>query len=254
VASDQVQLAEDTLIGIGFGKVLDSTDQPAHACHSHVWRRPSEGTEVDLHWSLDGVEASSEELWRELSTRSERIWVAGAEIDGLGTAARTFHTALHAAQHGPHNPKSLEDLRRALAQCNEETWVEAAEMAERLQASSAFGTGLRMLSAGSQLAGRLGVPENSSVIVALRADARPQAMTLGMHHLAETKGARGRLKVLWSALWPSAQFMRACFPLARKGRVGLGLARLWRPVWLVLHAPRAFASVRAARRQLDGPT
>jgi hypothetical protein len=250
VPSDRFHLAEDALLEIGFSERLGSADLPPRSRHSHEWG-PPEGPGVDLHWTLPGVDASSEELWHELSAGSKAALLDGVEIDGLAPPALAFHAALHAAQHGPGQGKSIEDLRRALAQCDETTWAQAAAMAERLKASSAFGTGLRLLSAGSQLASRLQVPANQSLEVALRADG-PQPMTLGMQHLLETRSTSGRIRILLRAMWPSAQFMRHGSSLARKGRLGLALARLWRPARLAFLAPRAFANIRRARGQLDG--
>jgi hypothetical protein len=52
----------------------------------------------------------------------------------------------------------------------------------------------------------------------------------------------------WHKLVPPATFMRKWSRLARRGRIGLLLAYLWRPLWLVGRTPRAMAQWRQARR------
>jgi len=49
---------------------------------------------------------------------------------------------------------------------------------------------------------------------------------------------------------PSAAFMRMTSQLARKGRLGLILTYLWRPMSLVGRTPRALLALRAARNSV----
>ena len=248
VRPDSLSQGESVLTCLGFEKQLDSADLPRQALHSHTWARPADGAVVDLHWTLVGVGISADDLWRELARRTETEEVAGRDLECLDTVARAFQVALHAAQHGVRHSKPVEDLRRALARCNERTWVDAATLARRLEATPAFGAGLRLLPLGAELADRLGLPPNSSVMVALLAEHPTLELAMGMQSLIEVRGARGKAEVLRRALWPSPRFMRAAFPRARRSRAGLLRAYLWRPVWLLARVPGALAGVRRARR------
>jgi len=248
VGPNQLSQAETVLAELGFVKHLDSADAPRHALHSHTWARRSDRAVVDLHWTLTGVGIPPDGLWRELARRSETEEVAGQELECLDVVGRAFHVALHAAHHGVRHSKPVEDLRRALARCDERTWVEAAMLARRLQATPAFGVGLRLLPVGAELADRLGVPPNSSVMVALFAEHPTLELAMGMQSLIDTRGARDKVEILRRALWPSPRFMRAAFPRARRGRTGLLLTYLGRPAWLLARVPGALAGVRRARR------
>lgn len=254
VRPDQLSRGESVLAGLGFEKQLDSADLPRQTLHSHTWVRPSDRAAVDLHWTLVGVGISADDLWRELARRTDTEAVAGRDLECLDTVARALNVALHAAQHGVRDSKPVEDLRRALARCDERTWVDAAALAQRLEATSAFGAGLRLLPLGAVLADRLGVPPNGSVMVALLAEHPTLDLVMGMQSLLETKGARAKAEVLRRALCPSRPFMRAAFPRARRSRTGLLLAYLWRPVWLLARVPGALVGLRRARRAVRRDT
>ena len=248
VRPDQLSHGESVLTDLDFEKHLGSTDQPLHGLHAHTWARRSDGAVVDLHWTLVGVGVPADDLWRELARHTETERVAGRELECLDTVARAFHVALHAAHHGVRHSKPIEDLRRALARCDEHTWAEAATLAGRLEATAAFGVGLRLLPVGAELADRLGVPPNSSVMVALFAEHPTLELAMGIQSLTEVKGARSKAEVLRRALWPSPAFMRAAFPQACRSKPGLILAYLWRPAWLLARVPGALSGVRRARR------
>lgn len=247
VPLDGMAPAETVLSELGFKKWVDSADQPPQRLHAHGWAR-HHGAVVDLHWTLVGVEVSAESLWRELTRRTETQEVAGRLLKCMDTAARALHVALHAAQHGVRQPRPRDDLRRALARCDEPTWEEAATLARRLEATSAFGTGLRLLPEGSELADRLALPPNRSVMVALRAEHPSVQVVIGIQSLLETNGVRGKAMILRWSVWPSARFMRTAFPRACRSRAGLVLAYVWRPALLLARTPGALLSVRRARR------
>ena len=80
----------------------------------------------------------------------------------------------------------------------------------------------------------------------LRASRVP--LTESIYELSVAPGIRGKLKLFMSELAPNPAFMRWWSPLARRGRLGLAVAYLWRPVYLVTHAPAAIRVVWRARR------
>jgi hypothetical protein len=173
--------------------------------------------------------------------------VGGSDVEVLSTPGRAMHVALHAAQHGSAEEKPLEDLRRAIALVAPDTWREAVILAAELDAVPAFRAGLSLLPEGRNLAERLELPARTTVEVALRASgAHPAA--LGIDWLAQTPGAQRKIALMARRVFPSPAYMRAWRPLARKGRVGLVLTYLWRPLWLLRHAPPGFATWRRAKK------
>jgi Uncharacterised nucleotidyltransferase len=215
--------------------------------HASEWicRRPS--VVVDLHHGIEGVRAESVELWMALSSDSHRIDVAGVPTDIPGEAALALIVALHAAHHGHHGGKQLQELRRALERVRLDTLQEAFELAERLEAVPSFAAGLRLLPEGAALAERLRLPVVADREVALRA-AGAHSTAIGFARLAATPGVRAKLALVARKLVPTPAFMRHWSRLARRGRLGLAVAYLWRPLWLVLHlAPAGVAWLRARR-------
>jgi hypothetical protein len=176
--------------------------------------------------------------------------VGGLEVEVLGPAARAMHVALHAAQHGVGRSQGVEDLARALDGLPLALWRSAAELAERLDATAAFAAGLRMLPPGEELRDRLGLPEGTTVEVALRARTAPD-LSLGLHRLAATPGLPHKIAFVVRKLVPPPGWMRAWLPLARRGRLGLAAAYAWRPFWLLWRAPAAVLALRKARRESE---
>jgi hypothetical protein len=153
--------------------------------------------------------------------------------------------ALHAAQH--QDGKAVFDLEKAVAQLDDEVWAQAADVARELSALPAFSAGLRLVHGGPEVARRLGVSDVRSVHTELRAQGVPLAE--GLAQMYGTPGLRAKLRLLVNELFPKPAFMRWWSPLARRGgALGLALAYLWRPVWLVLHLPAAVRTVLRARR------
>lgn len=216
--------------------------------HAVGWLRPGDSAAVDIHRSLPGVEADDERLWEELADGARHIEVGGAQVGTLSLPGTALHVALHAAQHGPHWGGSVTaDLERALDQADEATWRAAAELARRVEATAAFATGLRVTAAGTGLADRLGLPHERPADVALRLGGAPP-VALGFEQLARASTLRARIRILAHKIVPPATFMRAWFPPAARSRRGLALAYLWRPLWLLGHAPTGLRTWLRARR------
>jgi hypothetical protein len=232
--------AEQVLVQLGFTKLIDDADTPGWRHPAHPWRRIDDGSEVDLHHTLVGVEATSEELWDALSERTMPMAVGGGEVEVLTPPARALHVALHAAQHGARTTQPLLDLERALDALPDEIWSDAARIADRVQATSAFATGLRLSPRGAALAERLCLPAHRSTETALLALTPPPAV-LGWEHLARTRGWRALIVFVTRKLVPTPRLMRAWSPMARRGRLGLALAYLGRPLWVAVRAGPGFA-------------
>jgi hypothetical protein len=232
---------------LGFALELGDEDTPGWRMNAHEWRR-TDGARIDLHRTLVGVGVGPDRLWSVLARQIEPIWVGGMKVDSLSAAGRALHVSLHAAQHGAWRPQALEDLGRALAATPLDTWAEAANLARQLEAVPAFAAGLRLDARGAEVAVRLELSERGSREVALRA-ATPPPGALGLEELAHAPGLAAKLKLIGRNLVPSPRFMRVWSPLARRGRLGLVSAYLWRPVAILLRAGPALIAWLRARRQ-----
>jgi hypothetical protein len=243
VAPESTRAAEAALAELGF--VLRDDDP-----HSHVWWR--EGVDVDLHSALVGVQTSSTRLWEVLGAETEVVVVGGEHVEGLNAPARALQVVLHAAQHGLQEPKPREDLRRALERVPEDLWADAARLAVALDAQAAFWTGLSMEPAGRELASTLELEKGPSrTETELRASTAPPT-AVGLLRLAETPGLGAKLQLIWREAFPSSAYLRTWSPLARRGRAGLALAHVWRPIWILIRLGPALAAIMRARRAARG--
>jgi Uncharacterised nucleotidyltransferase len=239
--------AEDILRRLSF-RPLPQTSGPEDPRHAHAWERDPEPVDVDLHSTIAGATASDDEVWRVVSSETERIELAGTTADIPNEPLRALLVALHAGQHGIGWGQALGDLERALEVASEEVWRRAAELAEKLAAVPALRAGLDLAEPGRRLADRLELPGTKTVEGILRAQTAPH-LTLGLQRFAEAKGTRARVALLRRKLMPSAEWMRIESPLARRGRLGLAAAYLWRPVWLLVHLAPALRAWRRARQE-----
>ena len=146
---------------------------------------------------------------------------------------------------------SLEDLRRALERLPDEIWADAAALAAEVDATTAFAAGLRLLPKGANLAERLGLSTALTTLVAMRAATAP-VVSEGLMSLAATPGLVAKMRLIAREVAPTSAYLRTHFPFARRGRLGLALARVWRPIWLLLHLGPALLAIRRARRASRG--
>jgi hypothetical protein len=219
----------------------------APAQHAQTWEIAGRRLYVDLHRSLVGIDADEETAWRALSAGTEEIVVARTPVTVLGAPQQALVVALHAAQHGAQVANPAQDIARAVVQVPDSTWADAADLASRVDATPAFGAGLRSAPGGAELATRLGLPTRTTVDTELRASTAPD-LTLALERLATMGGLRGRSRFVLAKLFPAPAFMRASSPVARRGLAGLVVAYLWRPLWMLSRAPQAVLAWRRARR------
>ncbi|MGI8873758.1 MAG: nucleotidyltransferase family protein [Egibacteraceae bacterium] len=244
VPPSQTRAAEQILERLGFLHRQAGFGAGESAEHSGEWLRSRPAVVVDLHRTLTGAAAGPGAVWEALAEGREQIEVAGAAVDVPAIHARVLVVTLHAAQHGIAGERQLRDLGLALERAPSETWIAAARLAQWLEAGAAFGAGLRLLREGTALAASLGISLSTDTETSLRA-ASASATSIGFARWAGTPGAGGKLAIIERKLFPTAAFMRHWSRLARRGRLGLGLAYLWRPFWLLL---RLLPSVLAWRR------
>jgi hypothetical protein len=239
---------ERVLVSLGFVRQgsLDALpgDRPYHATN---WAS-RESLGVDLHRHIVGVGVPADVAWRILIATAEKIEVMGEDVAVLDAQGRALHIALHAAQHGVGVGRTVRDLERAIDVLPGDLWDEAAALATRLDAEAAFAVGLRLTAAGRLLAERLALLEEAPLDVALWASS-PPPMTAGFAWLTTIRNPAAKAQFVARKIVPPPDWMRAWQPLARQGKVGLTLAYLWRPFWLVTHAPPAYVAWRRLRRR-----
>jgi hypothetical protein len=248
VSPEHFPVAEGILVDLGFEREgLDTipNDWPKHA---RAWYREDRGN-VDLHRTLFGVGVGDDELWGVLSSRTEAMRVGGTDVEVLDLPGRALVLALHAAKDGPRVGKVRHDLGHALERAAPEVWREASQLAARVNASRTFAAGLRLLPAGEQLAGQLNLPSDLPVEAALRRRGGAPPFAVGMEWLASTPGLRGKASLVVRKVFPPTEFIRAWTPLARRGRLGLAAAYVWRPFWVLWRLIPAFWTWRRARRE-----
>jgi hypothetical protein len=245
VAPDHLGAAGAALRTLGFERVTKG--EAPHWAHEQRWARRRDGTRLELHWTVVGVEAEPAELWRTFTASTETVVVGGTEIEVLDPAAIAFQVALHAAQHGPARSQSISDLERALDQLGEPTWRAAAALADALQATETFAAGLRLLPAGATLAANLGLDTRKSVQIAVFSSAAPP-MTAGLVQLARTRGTWRKLSLMARELVPSRFVIQRWWPPARRGGLWLLAAYVRRPFWLLVRLGPALLAWRRAVR------
>jgi hypothetical protein len=214
--------------------------------NEHEWHRGAD--HVDLHGSLFGIGAPARTVWPILGADARSILVAGHPVRVLRPGALALLLAVHAAADGPRGEKPLEDLRRGLSRLGDSAWQEAAELAQALDALPAFGAGLGLLPDGVQRLSHLGVDPGYDVAIALRARAAPP-MAHSFERIRREPTVRGKVRRIARGLAPTPTYMRRWSSLAARGSVGLALAYLVRPFWLVVQIVPGLRAWRRARRE-----
>jgi Uncharacterised nucleotidyltransferase len=211
-----------------------------------AFNRPGEGM-VDLHCQLPGLEGDPDAIWGRLAASAERQVIAGVELRVPDRDMVLLHVVLHAAHHANQDGKPLEDLRRALALVEESEWWSVLELARAYRGVPAFAAGLRLLPEGEGLARRLDLGEVRSFQHEIRREDNVIAEELYALLSAEV-GIRQKLAVAASDIFPLPDYMRWWSPLARRGRLGLACAYVWRTIWIIGQAPAAIYTLWRIQR------
>jgi hypothetical protein len=236
----------EVMLGLGFR--LPTASKYGTLPHSQSWARDRGREElVDLHTTIVGATARREVVWAALSRGAEPFVLAGAEVEGTGSAASALTVALHAAAHGIHNERTRQDLQRALERADVDTWRATRDLATEVGAEESFAAGLRTLPAGAALAATLDLTAPTSVEVILRAQGFPRGTAILARLRAAGWRSRGRL--VTQAIVPDPAYMREWS--AKRGRSGehLAVAYVRRIVGGVPIVGRSLRAVVAARRR-----
>ena len=206
------------------------------------------GGMVDLHCRLPGLEGDPDAIWDRLAARAERQVIGGVELRVPDRDTVLLHVVLHAAHHANLvNGMPLEDLRRALARVDESEWSRALGLARECRGVPAFAAGLRLLPEGGDLARRLDLCEVRSLRHEIRREDDVIAEELYALLSAEV-GIRRKLAVAASDVFPRPDYMRWWSSLARRGRLGLAGAYVWRAIWVIGEAPSAIHTLWRIQR------
>jgi hypothetical protein len=234
------------LASLGFRPQWATMAHPNLGAYSSSAFKRGQLDAVDLHATLSGLRADFDTVWRVLADTPDTQRVLYADLPVLALPARTMHLALHATQHYGHEGSPTQDLVRGVELLPLELWSEAMDVAASLHGLEAFGSGLRMLPRGREVADRIGLPVASSIETRLREGSVPLAQSL--YTVARTPGLQAKLETLLRELFPRPSFMRWWSPLARRGRRGLVASYAWRPLWLLARLPAAIRELDRARR------
>jgi Uncharacterised nucleotidyltransferase len=248
LAPDDLPAAERLLASLGYepeGHGTIPNDWPRHA---RTWLH-ADSTNVDLHRTLVGVGVDPAELWKVLSEQTETMRVGGVDVDVLRPPARALVLALHAAKDGGRIAKVRHDLGHAVERLPLDLWEETSALASRLNATSSLAAGLRMTARGEVLAAELRLPSETVMGLALRTTGAPP-LAVGIDWLFTAAGTKRKLLLVARKLVPPPTFLRAWTPLARRGRLGLAAAYVWRPVWVIWRSGPALWAWWQARRKV----
>jgi hypothetical protein len=204
---------------------------------------------VDLHCVLPGLEGNPEAIWASVLASSTRQVIGGIELRVPDRDTVLLHVGLHAAHHANYvECKPFEDLRRAIAQAEQSQWRRALELARAYKGVPAFAAGLALVPEGRDLARRLDLDGVRSFRHGLRR--RDDVIAEEISALLSSEiGVMHKLITVASEIFPKSQYMLWWSPLARRGRFGLALAYLWRPIWAIGQAVRATFTLWRVRRE-----
>lgn len=247
VAPHAFEYAGEVLGRLGYRERAEEL-APTHVDHAKLWLRLRDHMHVDLHRTLVEVRADNDHVWGVLSEHTEWMEVGGADLEVLSEPARALQVALHATVHGSDEQKTLIDLARALERASAGAWVAAAALSRRLGAEGAFAAGLEMIPEGRELAARLELSAERSVETEMFAESVPYS-SWTVNRLANTPGVMPKLRIALRRIFPEPDFMRAWYPIARRGRLGLALSYPRRIAWLVTATGPAVAGWLRARRK-----
>ena len=227
--------AEQTVRGLGFRFVHDDW-------HGRVWIRGP--VNLDLHRRLPGVQADPAIVFSRLYRDAVPLELGRGSVRVPSEAARALHLGLHAAQHGPGLTSPREDLRRGLERLPEPVWADAAGLAKELGVEPGFAAGLDLLPAGRELNARLGLQPGTLV--------DDPGITAGLRRFGATPGLSRKAELVVREVFPTRDYLRAHVPLARRGRLGVVLARIWRPFSLLFRLFPALVAVARTRGRPPG--
>lgn len=248
VSPSDLAQASSSLKRLGFtqthsDRYLEDFAEP----HAETWQRAAEGITIDLHWRIPGIGASPSHAWEVLSENPGAVCVGTTYVEALRPTARALHLALHAVQNGRRDQKSLRDLERGLGRLEDEVWDGAATLASQVGASDPFAVAMAMTPMGSPVSERHGISAPSDSVWHLWATTPPPG-AVRLKSFVSAGSGRERARMVAAAAFPPPTYMRAIYPLARRGVAGLCFAYSRRLGAGMATLPGAWRAIRAERK------
>jgi hypothetical protein len=242
VAPSMGNAARDALTAHGYTDVYAGVHDGEVADHSYVLTDDRlGGREVDVHVAFPGVGVDAETAWRELWARRSSVRTAGIDVPAVDRAAVAVLLLLHAARNGAASPRAVEDVR-LVAAADDATWREVAGLVERLCAAPAVHAALGLVPDGERAARALGIAGVRDPDWELRASS-PDPLSVRLLDLRAASWRR-RVAIVARELAPSAAFLRATRPVARRGAWGLPVAYVQRLADIARRLPGAWRELR----------
>ena len=205
---------------------------------------------VDLHRGFHYV-ADRQAWWELMCRHCEVLVVEGQPVMIPDRTGCALIAALHASK-AIREAKPLEDLRRALRLFDDEVWRQAAGLAASAGAGDAFAAALCRESAGTELAGRLGVTVTDPVVWFAATSFTRGTCSLSIVLTHGTWAERARR--LQDLALPSKTILSEIRPIAARGRGGLIIAYVSRFGLNAARLPRALLAWHRASRALKRQT
>lgn len=225
--------ARRVLDGLGYAPSFAPRHDPPHAS-SHG---RDDGMHIDLHRTLQGLSAPPADVWDALSGHTATSRLGDVDVTVLDEVGRCLAVAVHAGRTDATGVRARDDLRRAVAVADAATWARARELAADVGGTTAFATGLASEPSAAGLATSIGVAPVAPATPRTRG-----ANTLDRAVAADTLA--GTLRALLPWLVPNPGLLRQTRPLARRGTLGLVVAYLTWPIYLLVQLVRAVVARR----------
>ena len=157
VNPDHWAAAETQLADLGFEPLLLDIIPGDRPNHARPYVRSTGEPSVDLHRTLLGAEAPATTVWSVLDRETETAMLGNKPIRALNPAGQLLHVALHAAQNGAEDARTLRYLTRCIEISDEQEAADALRIARAIEATDAFALGLSLVPSGRALNRTLGI-------------------------------------------------------------------------------------------------
>jgi hypothetical protein len=251
VAPEEWAAAEIELARLGFEPLLLDIIPGDRPNHARPYVRSTGGPSVDLHRTLLGAEAAPSVVWSVLDRETEPAILVGKPIRVLNPAGQLLHVALHAAQNGAGDARTLRYLTRCIEISDEQQTADALRIAKAIEATDAFALGLSLVPPGQTLNRRFGIMPSASVLTALKAASAPNTAH-AVEWFATRRTYRDRTRFVVHKIFPPAAYMESSYPSAHS-RGGLLLAYPTRWLWLARQLAPSLKAWKQARRTSRNP-